>query len=343
MNKARSAIDSLLARDGKHDTSVHEIIKPAVEHEEVVHTQREVTQMAVDREVHQDHYHTSVQPVSQREVLPEEHIDRVEALEHRNFQHGNPEHVKQRLAAEAAQFKNTRNVSETEQTTTTSPAIAGEHVHHHVHEIIQPVVQKETIQPSVIHHTIPIHEVHQNEAKHHTVTQLPTVTMDEFKRQGGYLTGREEHTDSFEGEPKSVGGTLGGARAAGTTSLTESTTTGTGTGTGLGTRTTDSSYDRTGDSTSAARTAATTAAGTTAAGTTGVSDTTGVSTTTGTAGASATGGTSGTGGGFFGGDRSHGRRGSTSSGSKRHGLIDRLNPMKSSVDEGNRGFGGTVR
>jgi hypothetical protein len=342
MNKARSAIDSLLARDGKHDTSVHEIIKPAVEHEEVIRTQREEMQTAVDREVHQDHYHTSVQPVSHREVLPEEHIDRVAALEHRNFQHGNPELVKQRLAAEAAQFKNTRNVSETEHTSTTSPAIVGEHVHHHVHEIVQPVVQKETIQPSVIHHTIPIHEVHQNEAKPHTATQLPAVTMDEFKRQGGCLTGREEHTDSFEGEPKSVGGTLGGARAAGTTSLTENepytgtgsgrgatttTHTGTGTsGTGLGTRTTES------DSTTAARTAASAAAGTSAAG----------ATTTGATGASTTG-TSGAGGSFFGGDRSHTHRGSTSSGSKRHGLMDRLNPMKSSVDEGSRGFGGTVR
>merc|ERR1712230_298871 len=33
---------------------------------------------------------------------------------------------------------------------------------------IQPVIQKETIQPSVVHTTVPVHEVHQNEAKHHT-------------------------------------------------------------------------------------------------------------------------------------------------------------------------------
>ena len=45
--------------------------------------------------------------------------------------------------------------------------------------------------------------------------------MDEFKRQGGSLTGREERTDAFGGQPKSVGGTLGGSGARGTTSLTE--------------------------------------------------------------------------------------------------------------------------
>lgn len=49
--------------------------------------------------------------------------------------------------------------------------------------------------------------------------------MDEFKRQGGSLGGREERTDAFGGEPKAVGGTLGGAGAKGTTSLTENDTT----------------------------------------------------------------------------------------------------------------------
>lgn len=48
--------------------------------------------------------------------------------------------------------------------------------------------------------------------------------MDEFKRQGGNITGREERTDSFAGEPRAVGGTLGGQGAKGTTSLTEDET-----------------------------------------------------------------------------------------------------------------------
>lgn len=52
--------------------------------------------------------------------------------------------------------------------------------------------------------------------------------MDEFKRQGGSLGGREERTDSFNGEPRSVGSTLGGAGARGTTSLTENETSRTG-------------------------------------------------------------------------------------------------------------------
>ncbi len=34
--------------------------------------------------------------------------------------------------------------------------------------------------------------------------------MSDFKKQGGVLSGREERYDGFEGEPKSVGGSLGG-------------------------------------------------------------------------------------------------------------------------------------
>jgi hypothetical protein len=45
--------------------------------------------------------------------------------------------------------------------------------------------------------------------------------MNEFRTQGGSLEGREERSDSFAGEPRSVGGTLGGVGAKGSTSLTE--------------------------------------------------------------------------------------------------------------------------
>ena len=296
MDKAKAAVGSFLHKDGKHDTTVHEVrnplahyfgttiytlqtVNPAVTQENVTRTQHENVTTAVDREVHQDHHHTSVQPIKDREVLPEQHNHQMAGVETRNLKHGNDEHVKERLAAEQAQFKNARTVGDTQHTSSANPTIAGEHVHHHVHENIQPVIQKETIQPSVVHTTVPVHEVHQvcaiqlvylltctdmsqNEAKHHTATSLPAVTMDEFKKQGGHLSGRDERTDAFAGEPRSVGGTLGGAGAHGTTSLTEKdghhktqdthgthSTHGTGAGvggTGLGSSTSHSSSNTTG-------------------------------------------------------------------------------------------------
>jgi len=222
MDKAKAAVSSFLHKDGKHDTTVHETINPAIQNEQVTPTRHENITTAVDREVHQDHHHTSIQPIKDREVLPEQHSHQMAGVEHRHFKHGDESHIKDRLAAEQAQFKDTQVVHDTKHTQSANPTIAGEHVHHHVHENIQPVIHKETIQPSVVHSTIPVHEVHQNEAKHHTASQLPAVTMNEFKKQGGSLTGREERTDAFAGEPRSVGGALGGAGAKGSTSLTDS-------------------------------------------------------------------------------------------------------------------------
>ena len=66
-----------------------------------------------------------------------------------------------------------------------------------------------------MHTTIPIHEVHHNEAKHHSASALPAVSMADFKKQGGSLTGREERYDGFEGEPRAVGSALGGSNTTG--------------------------------------------------------------------------------------------------------------------------------
>lgn len=37
---------------------------------------------------------------------------------------------------------------------------------------------------------------------------MPPVSLADFKKQGGTLTGREERFDGFEGEPKAIGGAL---------------------------------------------------------------------------------------------------------------------------------------
>lgn len=92
-----------------------------------------------------------------------------------------------------------------------------------VHENIQPVIQKETVQPSVVHTTQPIHEVHHNEAKHHNASTLPAVSMAEFQKKGGVLGGSETRHDAFDGAPRgpSHEHPIGGIGAQGTTSLTE--------------------------------------------------------------------------------------------------------------------------
>lgn len=211
MDKVKAALTDFTSRSGHHDTTVHEAVAPAVTHETVKPHQHEEINTAVDKEVHQDHYHHTVQPVQDREILPETHTAKLGGVQHREFDHRDHDTVKRNLAQTQAQFKNERVVEGTTSSQSVAPTIGGEHVHHHIHETIQPVVHKEVVQPNVVHTTVPIHEVHHNKATHHETTALPTMTMDQFKHKGGVLSGREERYDEFEGVPKNIGGgTAGG-------------------------------------------------------------------------------------------------------------------------------------
>jgi len=217
MDKAKAAITDFMGRSGHHDTTVHEAVAPAVTQEVVKPHVHEEINTAIDKEVHQDHYHRTIQPVQDREVLPEKHEAKIGAVQHREFDHRDHDATKRNLVADQAQFKDERRIDATSHSQSVAPVVGGEHVHHHIHETIQPVVQKETIQPSVVHTTVPIHEVHHNKATHHETTALPAMTMEQFKAKGGALTGREERFDEFEGVPKNIGGAGAGAAVAGLT------------------------------------------------------------------------------------------------------------------------------
>jgi len=151
-----------------------------------------------------------VQPVHDREVLPEKHTAHVGGVEHREIDHRDHDTTQQKLAQDQGQFKNQRQVEATSTSQNIAPTVAGEHVHHHIHETIQPVIHKETVQPNVVHTTKPIHEVHHNKAIHHSATTLPAMTMDQFKDKGGSLQGGEQRKDQFEGAPRNSDGSATG-------------------------------------------------------------------------------------------------------------------------------------
>ncbi|KAK5112610.1 hypothetical protein LTR62_003925 [Meristemomyces frigidus] len=206
MDSAKAAVQDFMTKAGHHDTTVHEKVAPAVTHETINKTQHEDVQTAIDKEVHQDHYHTSLQPVEDRAILAEQHHHNIVPVEHRSFEHDNTDAVKQRLAAEQAKYRDDQVRVEGQHTSSVAPVVAGEHIHHHVHETIQPVVNRQTIEPHVVHTTVPIHEVHHNAAQHHSTSALPAVSMADFQKQGGVLSGREERYDGFQGEPRQIGG-----------------------------------------------------------------------------------------------------------------------------------------
>lgn len=168
--------------------------------------QKEEVLTAVDKDVRQDHYHTSVQPVVANEVMPTQHHENIVAAETREFDHGAGHDVNAIRAREMAQFKDKKTIVQEQGGQEIAPVVAGEHIHHHVHETIQPVIQKEVIEPHVVHTVVPIHEVHHNKAEHHATSALPAVSMSDFQKQGGVLGGREERLDAFEGEPRALSG-----------------------------------------------------------------------------------------------------------------------------------------
>ena len=224
ISETKHKISSFLGRDGQADTTVHETINPAVEHEHISKAQREERQKIIDREIHQEHHHTTVQPIVDKEVAPTTHSSRIEGVEIREIQHGNDAKVRTELERERAQFRNTQDVAPTQVSETQQPTVAGEHIHHHVHENIQPVIEKDIYQEHVIHSTKPVHEIHQNESIHHTASTLPPIDVSSFKQQGGKLEGRQERVDAFQGAPKPIetqkDHTIGGPGAKGSTTVT---------------------------------------------------------------------------------------------------------------------------
>lgn len=202
MEKAKAAVSSFVARSGHHTTTVDETVVAPITEEQVQRTRHEEVQQAIDREVHQDHYHTTVQPIAHREILPEKHTHQIAAVQERSFDHDNKDETRIKLEQEAAKFKDTTTHLETRHTMGAAPTVEGEHVHHHVYETVQPIIHKETIVPEVIHTTVPIHELHHATVQHHGTSVLPIKTLEDFKAAGGALVGGKKTHGEYDGCPR---------------------------------------------------------------------------------------------------------------------------------------------
>lgn len=127
---------------GEKNTTVEQEVAPAVEHEHVKKTHETQEQTVVDRERHQDHYHTTIQPLKDQEIEATKH-DQVTAdtIEREVNKDDDAAKVKAKAVSDRAAFKSTTD-EELQETTTQDDTVVGEHVHHHVHETIQPVIER---------------------------------------------------------------------------------------------------------------------------------------------------------------------------------------------------------
>ncbi len=140
---ADSKVEPALEDPALADKSVtkDEKVNPAVEHETVKKEHERQEETVVDKERHQHHYHTTVQPLEDKEVLPTQVNQETAATEVREVDHDDGKNVKADVDARNAEFESTKEVEESEKVTKTETE-GGEQVHHHLHETIQPVIEE---------------------------------------------------------------------------------------------------------------------------------------------------------------------------------------------------------
>ncbi|TQS32860.1 hypothetical protein Golomagni_06811 [Golovinomyces magnicellulatus] len=201
MDKAKEVVSKFISKDGQHNTRIDEDVRAPVT-EKHVHPQKhdEVT-TAVDREVHQHHHQTAIQPIHDKETLPTQHTSKTVPVQKEVINKGNDDDLKAVHELDKAKYKDTEQVHDTK-TTASAVGAQGTHTHHHVHQHVQPVIQKEVVQPEVVHTTIPVHEVHNEAPVHHETTTLPAKTLDEFKGSARGTHGSNVRTvNEFDGCP----------------------------------------------------------------------------------------------------------------------------------------------
>ncbi|KAI1818668.1 hypothetical protein GGS20DRAFT_594634 [Poronia punctata] len=148
---------------------------PAVEHETVQRQHEQREQTVIDKERHQDHYRTTVQPLEERQVMPEEHRYEQAEVQHRHFQHDRDHEAKLAHERQQQQFQDATKERDVNRKSTREPAMTSEHVHHHLHETIQPVVEK------VTHKTVPVKETHQERGIDEGISVNKPISKAEFE------------------------------------------------------------------------------------------------------------------------------------------------------------------
>ncbi|KAL2068134.1 hypothetical protein VTL71DRAFT_16232 [Oculimacula yallundae] len=166
--------------DADADTTVDAKVNPAVEHTHVTKAHETREQTFVEKEKHQDHYHTTIQPLKDSEVLPEKH-DFEQETQERSIDKDDGA-AREKAEMDTAGYQSSIDEKKVE-TASKEPTVVNEHVHHHLHETIQPVIEKEVVDPSVTHKRVDIKENIHEASVHHGVTKNSTMSVDEFQKK----------------------------------------------------------------------------------------------------------------------------------------------------------------
>ncbi|GAA5883539.1 hypothetical protein JCM16303_005475 [Sporobolomyces ruberrimus] len=178
--------------DAKAAVHDHQHLAPVTHETHQRHEVEEVErQREVDRHVHHVQHHT--QPVLDTQHSSEEHHEKIHPETKIKERHVATEEDKAMLAS-----LNTARDSRTEGPSEKTIIDKGEQVHtntsHHVHHLVQPVIERDTHEHHRTHTVVPIHqETHEAPIVHQSVAHEPMALKD-FVAGGGDLKSNVKHT-----------------------------------------------------------------------------------------------------------------------------------------------------
>ncbi|ORY83890.1 hypothetical protein BCR37DRAFT_332249, partial [Protomyces lactucae-debilis] len=187
-------------------TQTHETVAPAVTQERVAKHVTEEVNVVEDREHHVHHHQQRIQPVADRVEEETRHKHNVLPVETRERTQEMTDGAKRALAEQQNAYKNTSETLPTQYNKVQGAAVGQDVTHHHVHETVQPVIQREVLQKEHIHTTVPIHEVIHEKPVVHEATIEPTISMAEFSKKGGLKAGESVARETRSGAPQTLEG-----------------------------------------------------------------------------------------------------------------------------------------
>lgn len=175
----------------------HLHLNPVIK-EHVRHIETEEVQRMKERDRHVHHVQHHLQPIKASEELEEKHHENIHPVTQIHEQHVNKPEENALLERQVFQHRDTVHHGAKERHVIDKGTIVNENVHHHVHHVIQPVIEKETFDKHRIHTTIPIHEVtHEAPIVHQSQSHAP-ISVDQFLENGGLLSGGLQPGDAAD-------------------------------------------------------------------------------------------------------------------------------------------------
>ncbi len=179
-DKVRGKVRELFGRKEDHTHVDTSFAAPVVQEHRFVHKHEDVTEVHnYEHEI--DHYQLRIQPIVDESHFKVEDTQVLDTKTHEHKPMGGPD-VERTFAEVRDGFKDSMSLHDRNVTQVINDMQENHHSHHHVREVVQPVVHKKIVTHEYIHTVDPhTHKVIETPIVHETTINEP-MTRDEFER-----------------------------------------------------------------------------------------------------------------------------------------------------------------